>query len=106
MNLVGKADLPIYDSGFSLYALGGAAYVISKTDTKLNGVPSKLKSVSVTNKKLRPTYGVGASYDIPQTQLTTSVEFSRIQGKGNVRTSSSAIPTANEVAFNLAYNFG
>ena len=50
--------------------------------------------------------GIGTSYDIPQTQLTTSLELSHIQGSGNVKSSLSAIPSANMITLNLAYNFG
>jgi opacity protein-like surface antigen len=107
INLVGKAYLPVYDTGVNVYALGGVAYVRSYGDEKLSSsIPGVAQHQSKTNNKFRPTYGVGVSYDIPQTQLTTNVEFSRVQGTGNVYSSNSAIPSANLVTLNLAYNFG
>ncbi len=91
LSLVGKAYLPLADTGLSLYALGGAAEVQSTIDGKLTGVISD--SASKTTRSLRPTYGIGASYDMTD-HLTSSVELSRIQGKGDLKTSASAIPNA------------
>jgi OmpA-OmpF porin, OOP family len=92
-SLVGKAYLPIQDSGFNLYALGGAAYVNDKVTG--NG----LLSDSVTTNEVRPKFGLGASYDIPDSQWTTSLEFARVQGN-------SKIASANSVMLNVSYNFG
>ncbi len=105
INLVGKAYLPVYDTGVNVYALGGGAYVRNKVDGSYNALGVQ-GGGSKTTYKVRPTYGVGVSYDIPQTQFTTNLEFSRIQGTGNVAHSDSAIPSANLVTLNLGYNFG
>ncbi|MBA3660823.1 MAG: outer membrane beta-barrel protein [Gammaproteobacteria bacterium] len=106
-NLVGKAYLPLGETrNFNLYALGGVAYVNSQSDLKetINNVT--ISKDSVTNNKFRPVYGLGASYDIPASNVTTNLEFSHTQGLGNVNTSSTAIPDANMLTFNVAYNFG
>lgn len=107
LSLVGKAYLPINDTGFNLYALGGAAEVFSSVKTNSNGItiPGYGTNGTTKTRSLRPTYGLGASYDV-SSHITTNLEYSRIQGKGNVSTSSHAIASANLVTLNLGYNFG
>lgn len=108
VDVVGKAYLPISDSGFNVYALGGAALVHSQSKINVsqgsNGFSVNNVGTKTTN-KIRPEIGLGASYDIPNTQLTSNIEFSHIQGSGNLKTSASAIPSANMLTLNLAYNF-
>lgn len=111
IDIVAKAYLPIMDSGFNVYALGGVARASDTVQYKNGGVPlangvNAPAAGSSTYHKFRPVYGIGAGYDIPQTQFTTNLEFSRIQGSGNVKTNSSAIPSADLLSLNLAYNFG
>lgn len=111
LDVVGKVYLPIPESALNLYGLGGFALVQSTTDTKVNakvvGTQTVVyKSTSNTERKIRPLVGFGASYDIPQTQLTTSMEYSYLVGQGNVKTSPTAIPSAGLLTLNLAYNFG
>jgi OOP family OmpA-OmpF porin len=101
-DVVGKGYLPVGD-GFNVYALGGLALVHAQV--KNSNVSSTDASYSKTQNRVRPIYGIGASYDIPQTQLTTNLEFSRIQGSGNLKTSKSAIPSADMLTLNIAYNF-
>ncbi|MDX1901027.1 MAG: outer membrane beta-barrel protein [Gammaproteobacteria bacterium] len=109
ISLVGKAYLPFGEgSKFNLYALAGAAEVFSKANNP--AVPANVYytsplSGSKTTHTLRPVYGIGASYDI-NSKLTANAELSRIQGKGNTRTSLSAIPDADMLNVGLAYNFG
>lgn len=98
INLVGKAYLPLSDTGFNLYGLGGGALV--RSDNVITGFKEQKQT------KLRPVYGLGAQYDFPDNPVSTGIEYSRVQGKGNIKTSPSAIPSANLVTFNLAYNFG
>lgn len=104
VNLVGKAYLPISESGFNVYALGGAAYVKSKVESKSGAYQGD--NFAYTTNKLRPMYGVGASYDIPQTSLTTNLELSRIQNSSNLKTNPHATPSADVLSLNLGYNFG
>lgn len=110
VNLVAKAYLPLLDNSFNLYALGGAAYVWSTSDYKNNYVPLASGVVSPsegnsTIKNIRPTYGVGVSYNVPQSNVVAGVEYSRVQGVGNVKTDTNAIPSADLATFTLAYNF-
>lgn len=101
LDLVGKAYLPLAESGMSLYGLGGAAVVRSKA-TYSGEVYGYDYSESKTKTQVRPIAGLGASYDIPNTQLTTAVEYSHIFGKTN----GDLVPSADLVTLNLAVNFG
>lgn len=108
LDVVGKAYLPISQSGFNVYALGGLAYVNSTTKFENGGVPVangvSLSNGSHTTYKTLPRLGAGVSYDVSP-QMTTSLEFSHLQGRGNVKTSNSAIPSADMLLLNLSYNF-
>lgn len=105
VDVVAKAYLPIQNSGFNLYALGGVAYVNSKMEYKTKIDHQTVDRVNQTENELRPKYGIGASYDIPESNLTASLEYSRIQGKGDLNKSASAIPNADLLTFNLSYSF-
>lgn len=100
LDLVGKAYLPIAESGFNVYALAGAARVNSTQKLTLN-TASFSKSMSQTTHKVRPVYGLGTSYDVNE-HVTTNLEFSHIQGNGK----NSTVPSANMLTLNVAYNFG
>lgn len=105
-NLVGKAYLPLGAArNFNLYALAGVAYVNSQIDVNeaLNG--RTLSKFTQTNNKFRPTYGVGASYDIPATNISTNLEFAAMKGEGDTNTSAKAIPNAGLLSLNVSYNF-
>ncbi|MEO8400265.1 MAG: outer membrane beta-barrel protein [Gammaproteobacteria bacterium] len=108
-SLVAKGYLPFGMTGFNGYALGGLAEVQNQVRYSNGGVPlavtAGLKNGTTNYYSIRPQYGLGVSYDIDQ-HLTTNVELSRIQGKGNVKTSASAIPNADMLSLNLGYNFG
>jgi len=106
-DVVGKAYLPLGE-GFNVYALGGAALVKSKTQVKANNavVFGQTGNHDYNNSKIRPVYGIGVSYDIAQTGVTTNMELTRIVGTGNTSTNPRAIPNADMLSFNVAYNFG
>jgi len=95
IDVVGKVYLPINNSGFNVYALGGVAYL--KQEAKASGV-------SESGKGLKPKYGIGASYDI-NPQLTASFEVSRVQGD-NTALSKTKLFNSDMASLNLAYNFG
>src|SRR3990167_666608 len=97
-DLVGKGYLPIGDTGINAYALAGLAYVTNNLSYTADSTKT-----NTTTSRLRPTYGVGVSYDIPQTAISTNLEFSRIQGAGNVKTDSTAIPNADMASLNISY---
>jgi OOP family OmpA-OmpF porin len=104
LGLVGKAYLPIAQSGFNIYALGGAALV----NSQVKGTASSAgfnSSETVTTRKLRPMAGLGTSYDI-NSSITTALEYSHIQGTGDLKTSDKAIPNADMLSLNVSYNFG
>ena len=109
-NLVGKAYLPFDDSGFNAYVLGGLSDVRNKVSYSnagvdlADGITANFKPGTHTYSSIRPVYGVGMSYDIAQ-HVTTGLEFSHIQGKGNVKTSAGAIPSADLLTLNIGYLF-
>ncbi len=111
VSLVGKAYLPLDDSGFNAYVLGGLADVRNQVRYNNNGVPlasgvtAALKTGTHNYYSIRPVYGIGMSYDL-QDHVTTNLEVSRIQGKGNVKKSVSAMPNADMISLNIGYNFG
>ena len=104
LDVVAKGYLPVSDSGFNVYGLAGLALVHSKATLAASGAVNDKETK--TQNKIRPIYGIGASYDIPQTKLATNLEFTRIQGYGNTKTNKSAIPNADLVTLNLVYNIG
>jgi len=107
LSLVGKAYFPIQQV-FNVYALGGVAEVFQtvKYTSKYTSEYNDLSDCySKTTRALRPVYGIGASYDVTS-QVTTGLEFSRIEGRGNTNTSVTAIPSANMLTLTAAYNFG
>lgn len=90
VDVVGKAYVPL-TKRFNIYGLAGAAGV----DNKIN---------SHHHKNVRPRVGAGVGYHVTS-NFTVGVEFSRIQGVGNTKTSSRAIPNSNMVMMNFTYNF-
>ena len=97
---VGKGYLPLGNNGFHAYALGGLARV----NNKISFRDSDGTSGSKTFHAVRPMYGVGVNYEMKS--ITTSLELSRIQGKGNMKANAeTAIPNADMLSLNVAYNF-
>lgn len=106
LELVAKGYMPVPNSGFNFYALGGLALVNSKVQlNERSDVVGNLGTENTTTRKVRPVVGVGTSYDINQ-QVTTSLEYSHIQGTGNLKDSNKAIPNADMLSLNVSYNFG
>lgn len=105
-DLVGKGYLPLGETGFNAYALGGLARVSNTVDANVTVNKDTILKTSPTTGKFRPKYGIGISYDVPHSPITTNLEFSRIQGMGNVKTNIRAIPSADMVTLNVSYNFG
>lgn len=114
LSLVGKAYLPVKQSGLNVYGLLGVAEVFSQNKYSANGMVTSppgdiveyAPGVSETyrTRALRPTYGLGASYDFSQ-HLISSLEYSHIQGNGNLNLNPHAVPSADLVTLNLAYRF-
>jgi opacity protein-like surface antigen len=99
-----KGSLPITDR-FSVYAKGGAAYVMAQSlgtndSTSILNQQSGLIYLNDYNTQnnyaFRPTYGVGASFDITK-RLSTDISWSQIVGGNNV-------PTTNFAALGLTFH--
>lgn len=63
MEVVGKLSYPIYS--FEPYAKAGAAVVYSMTSGGLNSGPNECGKTQYNN-QIKPTYSVGAGYDLSQ----------------------------------------
>lgn len=110
IDVVGKGYLPLGESGFNVYALGGLANLAETVKYNNGGVPlsgavATPANGSKTYNKINPIVGAGVSYDINE-HFTTNLEFSRIVSSGNFSSSRSATPNADLATLNLAYNFG
>lgn len=102
VSLVGKASLPLGESGFSVYALGGGAQVNSRVHYQLpssgwNSAPS-----SASQNKFRPIYGGGVGYAFSE-QFSGALEVSRIRGDGEKH--HKLFPNADALTLNLTYHF-
>lgn len=111
IDLVAKTYLPFAEKRFNIFALGGVAAVNQSTQANNGGIPFiddfiPTGHTSKKRSKIRPIYGIGIGYDIPKSNISTSVELTRIQGLGEVRSNPNAMPPANMVAVNFTYNFG
>lgn len=107
-DVVGKAYLPIQNSGFNLYGLAGLSYVHNYTSVEVNTKDANGNlghaKASMKQNSVHPIYGVGASYDIPDTNFVTNLELSRTQGSTKVFGGKKS-PNVNMLTFNVAYNF-
>jgi opacity protein-like surface antigen len=104
VDAVGKAYLPLA-AGFDIYALAGGAYVHSNMKSTTSGgwtstQPALVQTpeTNTTTNALRPIVGAGVSYAIPNTQLATNLEVSRIISNTD------NVPSANLATINLVYN--
>ena len=102
LDLIAKGYLP-FGEGFNAYALAGLAYEMA--DAKVNAsrtVANRTESIRVKGSQdgFAPKFGLGVSYDIPNSNITTGIEASRI-----LKRSSKGLPEMNLVTFNVGYNF-
>lgn len=117
LNIVGKGYIPLplnYNTGFKFdpYGIVGLSEVWSNLNYMNSGVPfySNFNAADFTigntpTSSLRPIFGGGINYDVPNTKVSLGVEFTRISGVGNIKTNSRAIPSAEMVTMNVSYNF-
>lgn len=107
-DLVAKAYLPIGESGFNVYALGGAALVQSVNTGKVYNDNKEVEkaTVSTTHTLLAPKVGVGANYAIPNTNVSTGLEWNRVFGKTVDVNMNNTVPSADMYALTVSYNFG
>lgn len=107
-DVVAKGYLPIQGSGFNLYGLAGLAYTHVHGEQKLTIIEdneaTEYPRSSHSQNSVHPIYGVGVSYDIPQTNFVTNLELTRLQGSAKLFGGQKA-PNANMLTFNVAYNF-
>lgn len=107
-SLVGKSYIPIGKTGFNFYALAGGAQVFNKVQFKDGGIPFigiPIENGTTSTYKLRPVYGTGITFDFSQ-RVSSGLEYTHIEGLGDVKVDASAIADADMVAVNLAYHFG
>lgn len=108
-SLVGKSYLPLGRSGLSFYALAGGAQVFNKVQYQDGGIPLIGTPVDISGTtstyKLRPVFGTGITYDFNQ-RVSSGLEYTHIQGEGDVKVDASAIADADMVAVTFAYHFG
>ncbi|MBX3709016.1 MAG: outer membrane beta-barrel protein [Gammaproteobacteria bacterium] len=111
IDLIAKTYLPIGEKRINLYALGGIAAVKNHVQFKNDaGIPFLSDFITSDNgseahHNLRPIYGAGVGYDIPKSHFTASVELTRIQGMGNTKANTTAMPSADMLSFSLSYHF-
>lgn len=90
-----KGLLPLGDSGFTLYAKGGAAYITAEFETKTQLVGGALigsltpnftapASDKHTENSFRPVYGAGISYNLND-NLSMDISWTRIQGDSKIK---------------------
>jgi hypothetical protein len=115
LNLAGKAYLPLGSKTpfkLDLYLLGGLAEAFCNVNYENNGVPlasnvdpTAYSQGGTDTSQLRPIFGGGMHYRIPKTAVLVEVEYTRVEGIGNIKTDSRAIPNADLFTFNMLYNF-
>lgn len=96
VDLVGKATLPL-QAGFGAFVELGAALITS--DTSVNSALGL--GASGSKQAVRPVYGAGINYTIPNTPLDLQVFYREVSGRGF----SSDIKTASLWGAGIAYKF-
>jgi OmpA-OmpF porin, OOP family len=101
-DLVGKATMPI-PGGLGAYVKAGIALVcadqVINTSTAINNTPAiNYVTSDQTYQALRPVYGAGIDYTIPNTPVDIDVSWTRIHGNA-------AIPHADLAAVGINYKF-
>jgi hypothetical protein len=105
-----KVYLPIGNSGFNIYALGGIVRVVEiinyNNPTLLtNGKIAPPNFGTTHGYNNRPLYGFGANYNFGR-HFTLNAEVTQIQNLNSFGSTPTAVPYMNLASLNLAYNFG
>jgi hypothetical protein len=108
-DFVAKAYLPINNTGFNLYALGGIARVVGTIRFYNNGAPlsgnlAYPTSVITHAYHNRPIYGLGVNYVFTRHWIA-NIEWTQIQHLGSLGHSPTNIPTLDLATVNISYNF-
>lgn len=100
VDLVAKGIYPVMNN-VNVYGKAGGAYVIQRGDGKITTSNNReISKGSNTEKKLLPTFGVGASYDF-NPNLAADVSYNRIQKVGSTKINSTDL-----VSVGLIYSIG
>lgn len=110
----GKLYMPLGNSGFNLYVLGGIARVVENIQFNNGGIPTNGKIASPNNVSLgynqthgynnRPIYGLGANYNFTR-HFMANIEVTQIQKLNSFSNTATAVPTMNLATLNVAYGF-
>jgi hypothetical protein len=117
LSIVGKIYVPFPQTenpwyNLSPYGIIGLSEAWSNTNYQNSGIPlasgvsAEYQIGGTDTSSLRPIFGGGVSYDIPDTMVSIGVEFTRIQGTGNPWTNARAIVSAEMLTVNVGYSFG
>lgn len=112
-DVVGKGYLPLdlltdtLSEKINLYGKVGLAYVMHKADTSINLAALGTLNNSNSKNNVRPTYGVGASYNFTKNFLA-DISWTQIQGKGDLVKEGfdNFSPKTNLLALGVSYAFG
>lgn len=104
VTFVGKAGLPLGETGISIYAIGGGAQVNSRLDYQISGGNWNANSNSISESKFRPMYGAGVGFAMNE-NWNLGLELTRIQGEGDGSRKQKLFPNADALMLSLAYQF-
>lgn len=93
VDVVGKGLYTFEGTGFGIYGKAGIAYVNAKVSSPVAGIKSE------TTNAVRPTFGVGAQYEITS-NVVADVSWTRVQKGGKLDKST------DFYGVGLSYNFG
>jgi hypothetical protein len=105
-----KGYLPIGNSGFNLYVLGGIVRVVEiiRSNNQNLGINYKIATPNVGTThgyNNRPIYGFGGNYNFGR-HITVNAEITQAERLNSFSSTPTAVPYLNLATLNIAYNFG
>jgi len=97
IDFVGKGIFPLANSGLSVFAKAGFALTRATSSGSLAKLDANGRYGSTTQTSVRPTLGVGVSYDITQ-NWQTDLSFMRVMSGGGIN-------NADFIALGITYHF-